>query len=580
MEYIVITSKEALLPYLPTIKRAKVLAVDTETTGLDPHTARVRLIQLAGAGFPILIVDCFAYPPGDIAVIKELLEGPNVKIFQNAKFDLQFFMKWGIRPAPVFDTMLASRLLQSSGGPPRSGLAALASHYLGEDVDKGEQTADWGGELREAQLLYAARDVDVLPRLREAMVRELYANQLARIAQVEFACAHAVAEMEYNGVCLDSDRWAQLAARTEKERDAALDALREYAGAPVTQMSLWGDGVVMNHNFDSNQYVLELLRSHGIEADATSKRVLSAHAGHPLIQAIGAYRKAAKSLSSFLYPIPQMINKKTGRLHPHYMQIGAWSGRMSCGGPNIQQIPRDASFRACFVAPPGKNLIIADYSQIELRVAAQISGDARMIAAYSRGEDLHALTASLVSEIDIGDVTPAQRQAAKAVNFGLIFGMGAAGLQQYAQQSYGVDMTLEQAEAFRNGFFRAYPGVAEWHRRVRGDRRDDGRTLFGRKFLFGGSAGLAGRYNTPVQGTAADIAKAALGELSRRLAGTGAIAGARIIAAVHDEIILEADEGAASEAAADSLKSTMERAGAEALRDVPCVADVEISQSW
>jgi DNA polymerase I-like protein with 3'-5' exonuclease and polymerase domains len=219
-------------------------------------------------------------------------------------------------------------------------------------------------------------------------------------------------------------------------------------------------------------------------------------------------------------------------------------------------------------------LVIADYSQIELRVAARISGDERMTDAYRKGEDLHALTASLVSDIPVRSVTQAQRQAAKAVNFGLIFGMGAEGLRQYAQQSYGVDMTLAQATMFRDNFFRAYPGISEWHRRVRDEHRDEGRTLTGRKFLFGG-AGLSGRYNTPVQGTAADIAKSALGQLSRLNAGTGV----RIIAAVHDEIILEADAGE-SEAAAHMLKNTMERSGSLVLKDIPCVADVKISASW
>ena len=564
-----------MIPYISAVEQAKILAVDTETTGLDPHVNQLRLIQIAGDGFPILIIDCFVFPPGDMLLIKGLLEGPNVKIFQNAKFDLQFFMAQGIYPAPVFDTMLAAQLLRSSGGPERANLAALAKHYLDEDVAKDEQTSDWRGALSESQLLYAARDVEVLPRIREAMVRELLGNGLVETARIEFSCVHAVAMMEYTGVCLDAGLWANLVARTEKERDEALAALRAFAGEPVTQMNLWGSGDVVNHNFDSNQYVLELLRANGIEAEATSKRILSAHSEHPLIIAVSAYRKSAKALSGFLYPIPQMIHKKTGRLHPRYGQIGAWSGRMSCYGPNIQQIPRDPSFRECFVAPAGRKLVIADYSQIELRVAAQISGDGRMTTAYKRGEDLHALTASLVSEVPIEAVTKMRRQAAKAVNFGLIFGMGAAGLHQYARQSYGVEMTLAQAEKFRDGFFRAYPGIADWHRKVKNSQQTEGRTLSGRKFLFGDGAGISGRYNTPVQGTAADIMKDALGALAKRVAGTGI----RIIAAVHDEIILEADEGEA-ESAAVMLKDAMENAGNALLKAVPCVADVNIADSW
>ena len=248
---------------------------------------------------------------------------------------------------------------------------------------------------------------------------------------------------------------------------------------------------------------------------------------------------------------------------------------MSCGSPNIQQIPRDLHFRACFAAPPGRKLVIADYSQIELRVAAQISGDGRMISAYQNGEDLHALTASLISNVPADSVTKVQRQAAKAVNFGLIFGMGAAGLQKYARQPYGVEMSLEQATGFRDSFFSAYPGIAAWHQRIKNAKPTEERSLSGRKFTFNQDSGAAGLYNTPVQGTAADIAKAALGILAKRTKGTSI----RIIVVVHDEILLEAPEGEAG-SAATMLKESMESAGNSILSDVPCMAEAKIADTW
>jgi len=575
MDYVIIESVDGLRPYMPALQKAGVMAADTETTGLNPHSGRIRLIQLAAAGLPVVIIDCFKFLPAGADLLAEIMESSGVKVFQNAKFDLQFFMSLGINPAPIFDTMLAGQLLHSSGGPPRVNLAALAKHYLGEDVEKDEQKSDWRGELRPAQIEYAARDALILLRLREAMVMEIYANGLQSIARIEFSCVRAVAQMEYAGIGIDLARWSKLTAKIERDRDEALETLYEYAGRPMTQMSLTGDGVVLNHNFDSNPYIVGILRDNGIEVDATSKRVLSAYSSHPLVKALSAYRKAAKALSGFLYPMPHMILPETGRLHPRYGQIGAWSGRMSCGGPNIQQIPRDAGFRACFAAPPGKKLVIADYSQIEIRVAAQISGDGRMIKAYERGEDLHTLTASLVSEVPASAVTAKQRQAAKAVNFGLIYGMGAAGLQQYAQQSYGVDMTPEQAAKFRDNFFNAYTGIAGWHRRIRAEKPVEERTISGRKFTFGQNPGVSVLYNTPVQGTAADIMKSALGKIARKAKGTGV----RIIAAVHDEILLEADESE-SEAAAAMLKHQMELAGNEILTAVPCVADVKIADDW
>jgi len=302
---------------------------------------------------------------------------------------------------------------------------------------------------------------------------------------------------------------------------------------------------------------------------------LAPHYNHPLVKVISEYRKAAKSLSSFLYPIPGMIHKKTRRLHPHYAQIGAWSGRMSCWNPNIQQIPRSAKFRACFIAPPGRKLIIADYSQIELRVAAELTHDPRMIEAYRNGDDLHRLTASLMLGKDMDAITSQERQVAKAVNFGLIFAMGAAGLKAYSEQSYGVEMTLEQAEQFRNRFFKAYTGMEKWHRTMKKNPPKEGKSLAGRKFAYSENAGLAIYSNTPVQGTAADIAKKALGLLVSRLKGTGT----RIVGVIHDEIILESSDENADETA-ELLKTTMEASGNSILKYVPCEAEVSVSQNW
>jgi DNA polymerase-1 len=248
---------------------------------------------------------------------------------------------------------------------------------------------------------------------------------------------------------------------------------------------------------------------------------------------------------------------------------------MSCGNPNIQQIPRSKAFRTCFIAAPERKLIIADYSQIELRVAADMTGDKRMIEAYRNGEDLHRLTASLMLGKPTESITSQERQAAKAVNFGLIYAMGAAGLKQYSLQSYGVEMTIEQAEEFRNRFFKAYTGIAQWHNSLKKSPPTESRTLAGRKFTFSEKAGLSGLCNTPVQGTAADIAKKALGMLVPRLKGTAT----RIIGVVHDEILLEALDCDAPHAA-EILKSTMEEAGNSILTHVPCQADVGISPHW
>ncbi len=576
MEYRLILSKKELKPYFPQLMQARQLAVDTETTGLDPHTNRLRLIQLYAKGLPVLVLDCTSFLPEGKGLLIELFDEKRVKVFQNAKFDLQFLQANGIGAMPpVFDTMLAGALLRSSGGPRSVSMKTLAEYYLDEEVSKEERATDWSGTLGEEQLLYAAKDAQITLRLREALVPHLVKNRLTEVAKLEFDCVFAVAQMEYHGVFLDMQKWALLEKKTQQELDQALEQIYQYTGRPVAQTTLWGEEISVGLNLDSPKQLQEILHANGIRTDATSKHALAEYQDHPLVRALLEYRKAAKALNSFLLPIPQMRNPVTQRLHAHYGQIGAPSGRMSCGGPNIQQIPREHAFRECFCAPQGRTLVIADYSQIELRVAAEIAGDHRMIAAYRQGQDLHRLTASLVSGKPLGLITKQERQAAKAINFGLIYSMGAKGLQAYAQETYGVPMSLEQAERFRRRFFEAYTGIREWHERIRRNPPRETRTMSGRKNTYPvGKIGISGMYNTPVQGTAADIAKKALGMLAQRLPED-----TLLIGMVHDEILLEAPEEQ-GEAMAELLKSTMEEAGACYLKRVPVVAEVSISPDW
>lgn len=579
MDICLILEKNDILPYLEVLKTQKLVAVDTETTGLDPRLSRLRLVQLACEGLPVLVIDCFSFLPEGYEALREIIAAPSVKIFHNAKFDLQFLLAQKLPlPSRIFDTMLAAQLLRSSGGAESASLRAAAWHYLEEKVDKEEQRSDWSGVLSESQMRYAALDADILLRLRNTMVQKIYENNLQRVAAIEFHCARAVAFMEYSGIYLDLKQWLALTAAKEKERDAALEKLYKYSGRPAVQTSLWadeGEVEILGCNFDNNSFVVELLRRNGIMVKSTSKWELRPYVGHPLAQALGEYRKATKSLSAFLHPFPEMLSDKTGRLHAKYGQISAWSGRMSCYSPNVQQIPRESEFRKCFAAPPGRKLLTADYSQIELRVAAQIARDRRMIEAFRRGNDLHLLTASLLQNKPMGEVTKAERQAAKAVNFGLIFGMGAAGLQRSALQSYGVELTMEQASLFRDRFFQAYTGIRHWHDSVKAAPPTEGRTLTGRKFLYAADSPLPVYLNSPVQGTAADIMKKALGLIINRIDTSETM----IVAVIHDEILLEVPVDRAENTAV-VLKASMEEAGNSILNLLPVEAVVNISSSW
>lgn len=558
------------------LKSAQVMGVDTETTGLDPHTCKLRLIQIAVEGSETVIFDCFSLLPEAKEEINSILTSASVKVLQNAKFDLQFLQSEGISVSGwIFDTMLAARLLRTSGGPKSASLASLSDFYLNRVLSKEEQRSDFSSNLRLEQLDYAAKDAEILLELRRKMLPELKKNKLIEVARVEFTCVYAIAAMEYNGINLNLKKWFKLREETEKQKENALAELYPYIGYPSVQLGLFGNNTSFGSNINSNQQVLKILQENGIDIEDTSKHSLNKYATHPIIKSLLKYRHASKALSSFLLSLPKLVNKSTGRLHPNYNQLGAWSGRMSCGNPNIQQIPREKAFRECFSAPMGRKLVVADYSQIELRVIAQISGDARMISAYRNGEDLHKLTASLVLEKPIRSISKEERQAAKAVNFGLVFGMGAAGLMTYAKETYGVDMSLNEAEIFKRRFFDGYRGLNSWHKEVRRKMSPSSRTLSGRKHTYLSDSGMSGRYNTPVQGTAADILKNALGMLYSELLNTNTF----IVAVVHDEIVLECDSETAEETAV-LLRSTMEEAGKRYLVDIPVVAEASIADSW
>ncbi len=556
--------------------RADVIAIDTETTGLDPHTKNLRLVQLAVHGKPVLVIDFYLLDEINVKILSEVLLTKSVKIFQNAKFDLQFLRASGFAVnGPIFDTMLAAHLLRTSRGPKRLGLGALVDFFLGVKLLKEEQRSDFSGELREAQLEYAANDAKVLLELRSVMTPALKSNNMINIAKIEFECVKAVAEIEFSGILLDMTQWEVLTKKTKEEYKTAEQKLLDYAGKSIVQPDFFGNQTIVGLNLNSNKQILALLNDNGVSVEDTSKRSLSPYKEEPIVKNLREFRKASKMLSGFLEPMPSAINPKTRRIHAHYGQIGAYSGRMSCGNPNIQQIPRDNAFRSCFIPALGYSMVIADYSQIELRVAAQIAHDERMIEAYRTGGDLHILTASLVTGTRIENITKSQRQAAKAINFGLIFAMGARGLQAYSQDVYNVDMTIEEAEDFRERYFEAYKGISRWHDSIKKNPPRVSRSLTGRRYFHREDAGLAGLYNTPVQGSAADIVKNALGMLVNTLKGTKAM----IIGVVHDEILLEVPSGNSFKAAA-ILKRTMEEAGKKYMPDVPLVAEAKIASSW
>ncbi len=313
------------------------------------------------------------------------------------------------------------------------------------------------------------------------------------------------------------------------------------------------------------------LASLGIAIPNIQEATLRAEADrHPLLAAILAYREVVKRTSAYGLAFLNHLHPVTSRVHANYRQIGAATGRMSCSAPNLQNIPRDPAYRTCFRPPAGRVLVKADYSQVELRIAAQLSGDAGMREAFRRGDDLHALTARAV----LGrEPNKADRQLAKALNFGLVYGMGARTLREYARTGYGVDLTETEAKRFRERFFAAYPGLQAWHRR-QPPATTVTRTLAGRRRLEVNR--FTDKLNSPIQGTGADVLKQALARLWTH---RSAVPSAVPVLAVHDEIVIEVDAGEA-EAAAKWLRGHMEAAGQGVVPDVPIAVEVAVVADW
>ena len=376
--YTYIDSPEGLVDAVASIDslNPKLIAIDLETTGLDPLVDTIRLLSLAADSLTTLVFNCSVL---DITPLAKFICNSTIKkVAHNAKFEIEFLTKAGLKPEGTwFDTMIASKLI-ASGKPGTSGthsLTEVANHYLGYKLDKTWQT--WTLGITEHFIAYSALDAEILLPLREMMVAELTSANLVETASIEFSALYAVAEMELTGMCLDVHLISEVA--TFKAQELALAEAELRATMP---------GV---NNFGSSQQVKAALNAMGVQVESTEEKALKPLvAKFPILAQLLVFKKAKKALE-FTEKLPKHI-KADGRIHASFNQNGAEAtGRFSCSNPNLQQIPRGDRFRECFIPAAGNKLVIADYSQIELRLAAEISGDRTMIEAYQRGEDLHKL---------------------------------------------------------------------------------------------------------------------------------------------------------------------------------------------
>src|SRR6266850_1739865 len=555
-KYQLIKTEDELRKSVESLKSHQVIGLDTETTELDPYFARLR----------------------------DLLAAPRpIKIAHNAKFDAKFIKHTlGVDLGGIFDTLLASQLIGAGDIEERHGLEAVASRYLNESVDKTERLSNWNFELSDAQLEYAARDAAILVPLREKLIERLRSDSLIQCAQLEFECVMTVADMELTGFYMHKDRWLEQLAIVEKRRGQLAGELQDVLAEESNQGTLFGGPQRDEINLDSHQQLTKALERLGINVpDSTRNWKLQPLAvQYPVIATLLEYRTVQKALTSYGQNMIDLINPTTHRLHADFRQIGAPTGRFACTNPNIQQVPHAVEYRRCFSGyPEGRKLVIADYSQIELRILAEFSGDQGFINAFKSGADLHRVTASEVFNVASDQVTREQRDFAKRLNFGVVYGIGA---QRF---SIMTGLSLSEAENVLRMYFATYRQLDTYLHEAanRAVNERQARTGSGRLVRFRYdeqdrqqiSMTKRNGKNTPIQGTSADILKRALRLLKDELRGTNA----QIVNIIHDEIVVEADTDEAEEVAR-RVERAMCAAGKEYVKTVPVKVETEIADEW
>ena len=579
-EYELIVDEQRLAEIVDALVGVEEVAVDTETTGLDPFTDRLLLVQVATRE-RAYIVDATRVDPKPLRRILE--DERTLKLLQNAKFDYKMLaQQTGIRIRNMYDTMLAERVL-TAGVSREIGLAALSKKYLGVAMDKSIRSSFIGskGEFTEEQLRYAANDVKGLFSIYDQQRVILQRERLLKTAHLEFKTVVAVGEMELAGCLIDVAKWRTIIGASKIERDRCAEELNDLlvAAGAVPQLTLFGGPAI---NLNSNAQMVETFRNMGIDLPDTMEATLVKY-DHPAIKKLLEYRSFEKTLSAFGEKFLELINPATGRIHPDFNQLGADTGRFSCTHPNVQQIPATSDFRSCFVAPEGYKLITCDYSQAELRILAQLSEDPAFVEAFQSGGDLHQLTASQMYQVPPEQVDKKMRGAAKVINFGLAYGRGPAAL------GVQLGVSTDEAKKLIEQYFRAYASIGKWLDKAGKDavRKGYSITLLGRKRYYPpvdqddaeyskkrASIERQGK-NSPIQGANADMTKLALIALHEALRDYDA----RVVNTVHDEIVVEARADQA-EVVCKIVEREMVKAGEGMIKLVPIVADAKIADYW
>jgi len=591
-----VTTRAALDAWLVRVQAADRVAIDTETTSLDPHAARLVGISLAVTpwqGCYIPMGHNYAGVPEQLpldevlAVLKPWLESDAPqKVGQNIKYDMHVLANHGITLRGVVDdTMLESYVLEAHR---THGMDALAGRHLNRTTITYEEVAGKGAKAigfdqvaLDVATTYAAEDADVTLQLHRTLWPAIEASERLRhiYRDIEMPTLQVLYDMERHGVLLDRDRLRAQSQQLAEQLQELEKQAHELAGQPFNLGSTKQLGEILFERLG-----LPVVKKTPAGKPSTDESVLEKLAlDYPLPKVLLQWRGLAKLKSTYTDKLPEMVDPKTGRVHTTYSQAVAITGRLASSDPNLQNIPvrtpEGRRIREAFMAPPGHQMMSADYSQIELRIMAHISQDAGLLKAFADGEDVHRATASEVFGVPIAEVNSEQRRYAKVINFGLIYGMSAFGLAA----NLGIERGA--AQAYIDRYFARYPGVAAYMERTRAQAREQGyvETVFGRRLWLPeiGSSNMGRRQmaeraaiNAPMQGTAADLIKLAMIDVHAWLRRENL--GARLVMQVHDELVLEVPD-----AEVERLKTDLPaRMAGVAQLSVPLLAEVGVGENW
>ena len=440
---------------LSDIANYKTIEVDTEATSLDPHTGKPVLLQIGvpNKAYVFDIRSDTEHSTIGWELFKPLLTDPNVlKLLQNAVFDMKYIKKHGgYYLNNIYDTMLVEQLFSLGLGWTKANLQSLVMRHMGITMDKEPRGTfqDYGQTFKPFQLEYAANDVVVLNMIKSMQMPRIQQEGFENVCRLEFEFCKPMCEMELNGITFDVDKHRVLLEDIDRDRQKHGKVVSNMLSAMEDQTTLFGVSLI---NIDSNVQLKKALRKYGLELDSTDVNALGKFKGIPVIDALLDYRKAQKFISTYGESLIQKINEITGRLHTEFKQMVS-TGRMSSSAPNLQNIPKKQIYRSCYVAKEGHSLITADMSGAELRILGNLSADPVFVECYANGIDLHTRTASEVFGIPFDRVTNDDRGAAKAINFGLCYGLSKYGLARRLK------ISEKEADSMITSYFKRYVGV-------------------------------------------------------------------------------------------------------------------------